>query len=293
MSYSPSTKPPFVARRTNEKRKIVEHYDVVSPYYHSLWGEHIHHGYWIRGDESKEQAQLQLTEHLARLANVPVGAEVLDIGCGFGASSLFLAKKYNAHATGITISPVQVEMAQKAAAAARLNAQFFLMDAEDLSFSQQFDVLWSVESISHYYDRRKFFETAARFLKPGGVFALTDWFKRSGLSAKETHKFIRPIEQGMFIELESMDDYESYLAGSGLQTVHREDLTPQCARSWDIGLNIIQNKSFWAFAAKQGRHFVTYLRAFRAIHNGCISGNFVVGLFVAKKPLQSNKPNAP
>lgn len=23
-----------------------EHYDRMSPYYHSLWGEHIHHGYW-------------------------------------------------------------------------------------------------------------------------------------------------------------------------------------------------------------------------------------------------------
>jgi hypothetical protein len=47
--------------RHNDKRKIVEHYDFVSPYYHSLWGEHLHHGYWIRGDESKEVAQLQLT----------------------------------------------------------------------------------------------------------------------------------------------------------------------------------------------------------------------------------------
>src|SRR5258708_27616593 len=74
--------------RHNDKRKIVEHYDFVSPYYHSLWGEHLHHGYWIRGDESKELAQLQLTEHLAELADVQTGSAVLDIGCGFGASSL-------------------------------------------------------------------------------------------------------------------------------------------------------------------------------------------------------------
>src|SRR5215467_12363530 len=110
--------------RANDKEKVREHYDRMSPYYRSLWGEHIHHGYWIRGDESKETAQLQLAEHLASLAKVSTGAEVLDIGCGFGGSTLFLARKYQARATGITISPVQVEMARKAAAEAKLDAQF-------------------------------------------------------------------------------------------------------------------------------------------------------------------------
>jgi|ERR1700686_414440 len=53
--------------RPNDKNKIIEHYDVVSSFYRSPWGEHLNHGYWIRGDESKDKAQLQLTEHLAQL----------------------------------------------------------------------------------------------------------------------------------------------------------------------------------------------------------------------------------
>ncbi|MFY9939565.1 MAG: hypothetical protein WAK33_21965, partial [Silvibacterium sp.] len=65
MSTAPFRKQSATLPRPNDKRKIVEHYDFVSPYYQSLWGEHIHHGYWIRGDESKELAQLQLMEHLA------------------------------------------------------------------------------------------------------------------------------------------------------------------------------------------------------------------------------------
>src|SRR5947207_15602572 len=85
----------------NDRSKVIEHYDVVSPYYRSLWGEHLHHGYWIRGDESKEKAQLQLIEHLARLVRVEPGSDILDIGCGFGASSLYLAKKHNAAVTEI------------------------------------------------------------------------------------------------------------------------------------------------------------------------------------------------
>src|SRR5262249_24919321 len=197
------------------------------------------------------------------------------------------ARKYKAHTTGITISPVQVEMAQKAAAEAQLDARFLLMDAEALNFTQQFDVLWSVESISHYHDRRKFFENAVPFLKPGGVFALTDWFKGANLSPAQARKFITPIEQGMFIELDTMDDYQSYLVENGLEIIHREDITRHCAKSWDIALNIIRDKSFWSLAAKLGKHFVTYLKSYSAIRAGCGSGNFVVGLFVARKPLHA------
>src|SRR5215470_15318698 len=101
--------------RANDKEKVREHYDRMSPYYHSLWGEHIHHGYWIRGDESKETAQVQLIEHLAEAAGIPRGAKILDVGCGFGASSIYLARQYAAEATGVTISQVQLEMANKAA----------------------------------------------------------------------------------------------------------------------------------------------------------------------------------
>lgn len=267
----------------NAKNKIIEHYDVVSPYYYKLWGEHLHHGYWIRGDESKEQAQQQLIEHLARLAKIPQGAAILDVGCGFGASSLYLCKQFGAATTGITISQVQVEMANTAAVQARANARFCLMDAEAMTFQKPFDVLWSVESISHYHDREKFFASATRLLKPGGIFALTDWFKRPNLSRAEVAKFIHPIEQGMFVRLEEIGHYEGFLRSNGMEILRREELTKHCARTWDICLEIIADASFWSLAAKQGRNFVRYLNSFRAMRAGFSSGAFVYGLLVARK----------
>jgi tocopherol O-methyltransferase len=267
--------------RSNDKHRIIEHYDVVSPYYRSLWGEHLHHGYWIRGDESKEKAQLQLIEHLAQLAGVKPGSDILDIGCGLGAGSLYLARNYNAAVTGITISPVQVEMATKAAASEQLDAKFLLMDAEAMHFQKKFDLLWSVESISHYQRREEFFASAAKLLKPGGLFAITDWFKKENLTRAETRKFIDPIEKGMLVELQIMDDYEQFLASNGLQIMHREILNGNCAKTWDLCLDIICDKAFWVLAAKYGAEFVSYLQAFRAMRAGFASGNFVYGLFVA------------
>jgi tocopherol O-methyltransferase len=270
--------------RPNDKRKIVEHYDLLSPYYHSLWGEHLHHGYWIRGDESKEAAQDQLIEYLARLANLKRGSRVLDIGCGYGGSSMYLAKHYGASATGITISPVQVQMANRAATAQKLDAKFLLMDAESLDFPEPFDLLWSMESISHYHDPAKFFASAAKFLKPGGTFALTDWFRKEGLSAAEKKKFIAPIDKAMFVELHEMDEYANFLVSSGFGILHRQDLTENCAKTWEVGVEIIKHKSFWSLAAKLGPDFITYLKGYQAVRAAISSGNFVYGLFVAKMP---------
>ena len=267
--------------RSNDKHRIIKHYDAISPYYRSLWGEHLHHGYWIRGDESKEKAQLQLIEHLAQLAGVKPGSEILDIGCGLGASTLYLAKNYKAAVTGITISEVQVEMAAKAAATEQLDAKFLLMDAEAMQFQKQFDLLWSVESISHYQRREEFFASAAKLLKPGGLFAITDWFKKENLTPAETKKFIDPIEKGMLVELQIMDDYEHFLTSNGLQIMRRDILNKNCAKTWDLCLDIISDKAFWALAVKLGPEFVSYLKAFQAMRAGFASGNFVYGLFVA------------
>src|SRR5258707_12482934 len=101
--------------RHNDKQKLRDLYDRTSPYYQRLWGEHIHHGYWISGEETKETAQNQLIEHLAQAAGLEPGSKILDVGCGFGGSTIFLARNLEADPTGITISPIQVEMARKAA----------------------------------------------------------------------------------------------------------------------------------------------------------------------------------
>ena len=66
---------------------------------------------------------------------------------------------------------------------------------------------------------------------------------------------------------------------------HREILNRNCAKTWDVSLEIIKNKNFWVLAAKLGPDFVTYLKAFSAVRAGFASGNFVYGLFVASAGL--------
>jgi hypothetical protein len=72
------------------------------------------------------------------------------------------------------------------------------------------------------------------------------------------------------------------LTSHGLQIVRREILNQQCAKTWDLCLDIIRDKAFWELAAKHGAELLSYLKAFRAMRAGFASGNFVYGLIVAR-----------
>jgi tocopherol O-methyltransferase len=269
--------------RPNDKKRITEFYDFVSPHFHALWGAHLHHGYWIRGDETKELAQIQLIDRLAKVAGIQAGSRILDVGCGTGASSIYLAKHYKAEVTGITISPIQVDMARKAAAAEGANATFLLMDAEAMKFENLFDVIWSIESISHYQDIEKFFASAAKLLQPGGKVAVIDWFKKENLNRADNTKHIVPIEKGMLVELRTMREYEAWMKSSGLNIIQSEIMNKNCAKSWDLGLGIVKGKALWRLAAENGAMLVDFLKTFRAMKTGFESGNFVYGLIVAER----------
>ncbi|KAL2177998.1 S-adenosyl-L-methionine-dependent methyltransferase [Thermothelomyces heterothallicus CBS 202.75] len=120
------------------KDRIKLHYDLASDYYLNLWGEHIHHGYWptesSKANDSKETAQLNLIRLLLSISGLLPqerdgnGEEkqlrILDVGCGIGGTTRYLASALGAAVTGITISGKQVQIATRlsrsaAAAAAR------------------------------------------------------------------------------------------------------------------------------------------------------------------------------
>jgi len=268
----------------NEKQKIIEHYDFASPYYRALWGEHLHHGYWETGAETKEEAQLALTAHLAEAAQVPHGAVILDVGCGFGGSSIYLATHYHATVTGITISPVQAAIARQAGNNANATARFLVMDADQIAPLGMFDLVWSIESISHFTNKAGFFTQAARMLQPGGTLALIDWFKHENLSAAQHRGNITPIERGMLVELKTIADYAEMIRAAGLEITHTSDLSEQCSRTWEISANLIKNRALWRLASEKGVEFIRFLRSFGAMRKGFSSGCFVYGMLIARRP---------
>src|SRR5437870_5156999 len=92
---------------TQNQHDVSNHYDNLDPFYREFWGEHLHHGLWISGKESSDQAVVQLLEHLVEKLNLKKGNQICDVGCGYGATSRMLVERWGAIVTGMTISKEQ------------------------------------------------------------------------------------------------------------------------------------------------------------------------------------------
>ena len=211
---------------------VASHYDELDHFYRDVWGDHVHHGLWLSGDESREAAVLQLAEIVASKAAVGAGARVCDIGCGYGATTRLLAEK-GADVTGITISPAQFSVAEQWQPSTG-NPRFVCGDWLRNDFAAgSFAAAIAIESSEHMPDKRAFFEEAARVLEPGGRLVICAWLAAEEPSARAKHWLLEPIcREGRMPQLGSRSDYEALGRAAGFQLKEFQDVTRAVERTW-------------------------------------------------------------
>ena len=103
---------------------------------------------------------------------LPSGADVLDIGCGMGRHTVFLAKK-GFNVTAFDGSEDAVATTKKWLKEQKLHASVTLYDFNDFKYPrEEFDGVLSINVIHHSYEKnvRRVVEKIWRSLKPNGVF---------------------------------------------------------------------------------------------------------------------------
>uniref|UniRef100_A0A832H3D5 Methyltransferase domain-containing protein n=1 Tax=Oscillatoriales cyanobacterium SpSt-402 TaxID=2282168 RepID=A0A832H3D5_9CYAN len=225
-------------------QQIQEFYDASSGLWEQIWGEHMHHGYYgVNGTLKKDrrEAQIDLIEELLTWADVQQADEILDVGCGIGGSSLYLAARFKASVTGITLSPVQAQRASDRARFAGLSqsTQFLVADALDMPFADNsFDFVWSLESGEHMPNKTKFMQELCRVLKPGGKLLMVTWCHRpidQQPLTEDEQKHLQDIYRVYCLpHVISLPEYEQIARSLPLQNIRTADWSTAVAPFWDV-----------------------------------------------------------
>ncbi len=115
------------------------------------------------------QAEENKFDKLAQLMRLKPGMRILDIGCGWGGPIVYLCEKYDLIGHGITISPMQIPSAESRAAKHGVNATFEVVHWKNLPEEEQYDIVFTDEVITHFYDIADFYMKCNRVMKPGGI----------------------------------------------------------------------------------------------------------------------------
>ena len=186
MRASPDEAP---GRRSGEymdsTQPILAYYEETKWDYKYLWKSEetlaIHFGYWDELATSHAASLMRINAVLAQLMELRAGERVLDAGCGFGGSALWLASTIGCQVVGVNITPYQVAKARQSARELGLAdlVQFALSDFRRTGLrSASFDAVWALESVVHANDKAEFVAEASRLLKPGGRLAIAEYLLR-------------------------------------------------------------------------------------------------------------------
>lgn len=147
----------------------------------------IHRAVWGPGADTREQAFHFVDDQIARLIKdlpgVPNPPHVVDLGCGVGASLCYLAEHFPFRGTGVTLSPVQARLAATRIQDAGLSARVVCIEADFTDLPTTIppaDLAYAIESFAHATDPARFFDQCRRLVRPGGMLAVCDDFRRPG-----------------------------------------------------------------------------------------------------------------
>jgi cyclopropane-fatty-acyl-phospholipid synthase len=151
-----------------------QHYEVPQAFYDKVLGPYGKYSccYWPEGVNSlteAERAGLELTcEHAA----IEDGMSILELGCGWGSLTLWIAGRYpGCSITAVSNSSSQGEYIRKRANEAGLeNVEVITADMNDFSTDRRFDRVVSVEMFEHMRNYREMFDRIHGWLNPGGRF---------------------------------------------------------------------------------------------------------------------------
>jgi ubiquinone/menaquinone biosynthesis C-methylase UbiE len=233
---------------TEHKKSAENNADAIADYYNNntrlflgLGGSGdvaaIHRAIWAPGVTDKAQAfnflNVCVANALQPCVHLSDGSQpqLLDLGCGVGGTSTWLAQALAVNVTGITISSEQQKLATQRAKRLGLENQVRFVQGDFAAMPEldASDAAFAIESFVHASDAEDFFSMAARFVKPGGRLVICDDFLSPQISAREktaADAWIRRFQRGWHLNnLVTADQAVAAASQQGFDLLESHDLS--------------------------------------------------------------------
>lgn len=149
-----------------------QHYEVPSRFFELTLGPRLKYSccYYDSPQTTLAEAEMRALEETARHAALEDGQSILELGCGWGSLSLFMAQRYpGARITAVSNSGGQRRHIQKEASRLGLdNLTVLTADMNEFTTAERFDRIVSVEMFEHMSNWRGLLAKAREWLAPDG-----------------------------------------------------------------------------------------------------------------------------
>jgi cyclopropane-fatty-acyl-phospholipid synthase len=228
-----------------------QHYEVPADFFALILGPRLKYSsaWWPESVGTLEDAEEAMLELTCRRAGIADGQDVLELGCGWGSLTLWMAE----HFPGARIVAVSNSMTQRAHILARAaerglgNVTVLTCDVGELGVSahadvvapDRFDRVISVEMFEHVRNHRELGRRIARWLRPGGELFV--------------HVFAHRARPYLFEVGGSGDWMARHFFTGGMMP--SEDWLP-------FAIDVLDHRQTWRF---DGRHYTRTLAAWREL----------------------------
>jgi cyclopropane-fatty-acyl-phospholipid synthase len=151
-----------------------EHYEVPTAFFLRCLGRRLKYSgcFYPSGEESLDEAEEAMLALYVERGRIADGQEILELGCGWGSFSLYLAERFpRSRITGVSNSRTQKEFIDSEAKRRGLENLTILtrdMNTFDID-AGRFDRVVSIEMFEHMKNYQVLMAGIARWLKPGGM----------------------------------------------------------------------------------------------------------------------------
>jgi len=231
---------------TTTEKKIQRYYDnlwsVGKKFNQKFIDGGFHFGYYEKGVLNYRTAIQSMNIYIGRLLGLGTGqtCHVLEAGCGIGATSRYLAKKYpSCHFTGISLGTEEIELAKKIQKEQHLkNIEFISGNYNNTEFKDHsFDRVFALESIVYAVNKKNVINEVSRILKPNGKCVIIDGFfpKNQPSSTFLKNAYMLTLSKRSIPSVISLQEIQSYLKSAGFTDIIIHDLSKNISKHYFFG----------------------------------------------------------